>query len=138
MQTTKHVLSQNLSTMKWQPSNTSTNLLKQRQSHIYNMSNQTCVILKRLSVYNLSKLCYSITTKSMLIAYKNVGENSTLVPIIFNLLLIWSIPTNHSFSCTFLATKHKNTNQICLSPTLVNTNMNLATKTNLDLDQKWM
>ena len=59
-QTARHALSQTLFTKAWKPSNISTNLPKQRQSHIHKISNQPQVILKRLSAYNLSKLCYFI------------------------------------------------------------------------------
>ena len=38
----------------------STNFAFQKQNHIHNISNQARVILKRLRVHNLSKLCYSI------------------------------------------------------------------------------
>ena len=60
-QTARRALSQNLFAKAWQPSNMSTNLSLQRQSHIHKLSNQAQVIFKRLSVHNLSKFFYLIT-----------------------------------------------------------------------------
>ena len=59
-QTARRALSQSSFTKTWQASNMSPDLPLQRQSHIHKLSNQPQVILKRLSAYNLSKLCYFI------------------------------------------------------------------------------
>ena len=59
-QTARRALSQSLFAKTWQASNMSLDLPLQRQSHIHELSNQLQVILKRLSAYNLSKLCYFI------------------------------------------------------------------------------
>ena len=59
-QAARLALSQNLFAKAWQPSNMSTNLSLQKQTHIHELSNQAQVIFKSLSAYNLSKLCYFI------------------------------------------------------------------------------
>ena len=59
-QTVRRVLSQNLSTKAWEPSNMSTKLPKQRQSHIHKLPNSSTSHSQETSAYNLAKLCYSI------------------------------------------------------------------------------
>ena len=55
------VLSQNLSTNAWEPSNMSTKLPKQRQNHIHKLPNSSTSHSQETSAYNLAKLCYLIT-----------------------------------------------------------------------------
>ena len=59
-QTARCALSQNLSAKAWEPSNMSTNLPKQWQSHIHKLPNSSTCHSQETSAYNLSKLCYSI------------------------------------------------------------------------------
>ena len=54
-------LSQNLFVKAWEPSNMSTNLPKQRQSHIHKLPNSSTSHSQETSAYNLVELCYPIT-----------------------------------------------------------------------------
>ena len=58
-QTARRALSQNLSAKAWEPSNMSTNLPKQKQSHIHKLPNSSTSHSQETNAYNLSKLCYS-------------------------------------------------------------------------------
>ena len=58
-QTARRALSQKLSIKAWEPSNMSTNLPKQKQSHIHKLPNSSTSHSQETNAYNLSKLCYS-------------------------------------------------------------------------------
>ena len=95
-------LSQNLFAKAWQLRNISANLPLQKQSHIHKLSNQTQVNLKRLSAYNLSKLCYLIArcTRPFQASYSQHIQMVTTIQELFSnkimLIAYWRKVETHS------------------------------------------